>query len=388
MPIIRIVHIDLTAFFVSVERILNPSLVGKPIMVAGPSSSRGVVTCASYEVRKYGVRAGMSTAMAEKKCPVAIRIDGHFSVYQEYSEKIQALIKYYAPRFESASIDEFYLDWTGCERIFGGDLYKFALRLQKTILSNFGLPCAIGIASNKMAAKVACDQAKPDGVIEIVPGKEAQFLEPLSVSVLSGVGAVMLERLNSRGIRTCGQFAKLDSDYVGKAFGKSGLAIQSYAKGYGEQYLITAIEQKQISREETFATDTRDAGFLSNMIHDMSLEISEELRSMDLRARCIRIKLRYSDWVDHTRQITVEPTNDPIVIYKTALSLFHKADDRRVTIRLIGVGITKFTQDRFTIDLLRQNEERREWLLKAVDIINHRYGNSAVRVGSVALINN
>ena len=384
MPVTRIVHIDLTAFFVSVERLLNPGLVGKPIMVAGPAESRGVVTCASYEVRKYGVRAGMPTGMAERKCPMAIRLDGHFDAYQEYSDKVQAFVKYYAPKFEASSIDEFYMDWTGCERIFGGDLYKFALRMQKTIMSKFGLPCAIGIASNKMSAKVACDQAKPEGVLEIVPGKEAQFLEPLSVGVLSGVGEVMLERLNSRGVRTCGQLAKLDSEYIGKAFGKSGLTIQSYAKGYGEQYLVSAREQKQISREETFSTDTRDAAFLSNMIHAMSLDISEELRAMDLRAQCVKIKLRYSDWVDHTRQITIDPTNDPIAIFRTAMSLFHKADDRRVTIRLIGVGITKFTQDRFTIDLLRQNEERREWLLKAVDIINHKYGNSAVRVGSVA----
>ncbi len=384
MPVPRIAHIDLTAFFVSVERILNPELLNKPIMVAGPAESRGVVTCASYEVRKYGVRAGMSTAMAERKCPIAIRIDGHFEAYQEYSEKVQSLVRYYAPRFEAASIDEFYLDWTGCERIFGGDLYKFALRLQKTILSRFGLPCAIGIASNKMSAKVACDQAKPDGILEIVPGKEAQFLEPLNVGVLSGVGEVMLERLNSRGIRTCGQLARLDSEYVGQALGKAGLTVQSYAKGFGESYLAPSKEQKQISREETFATDTRDAAFLSHMIHTMALDISEELRALDLRAQCVKLKLRYSDWVDHTRQTTIDPTNDPVVIYRTAVNLYRKADDRRVMIRLIGVGIAKFTQDRFTIDLLRQNEERREWLLKAVDIINHKYGNSAVKVGSVA----
>ncbi len=384
MKPVRILHVDLTAFFVSVERLINPDLVGKPIMVAGSADSRGVVTCASYEVRAYGIKAGMPTALAERKCPHAIRIDAHYEAYSEYSNKVQAFLKNYAPVFEAAGLDEFYLDWTGCEKLFGGDLYRFALRVQKTIRTKIGLPCSLGIATNKIAAKVACDQAKPDRVIEILPGAEALYLKPLSVGVLCGVGDVMREKLNLRGIRTCGHLAELDSEYVGQAFGKVGLNIQRYAKGFGDDFLTVAREQKQISRSETFSSDTRDEHFLNNRMHEMTLDISEELRALGLKSRCVQVTLRYSDWVEYSRQISVSPTDDPASIYQIGLGLLKKADTRRVTIRLIGIGVSKFTEDAFTIDCFRQNEERREWLLKAVDKVNHKYKSTVVKIGLVA----
>ncbi len=384
MSIVRIAHIDLTAFFVSVECLVNPALAGQPVIVGGPAESRGVVACASYEARKFGIHAGMATAIAERKCPHVIRVDGHYHLYEKYSNTIQAFLKTYAPSFEPASIDEFYLDWTGCERIFGGNLHVFALRLQKTILKRFGLTCAIGIASNKITAKVACDQAKPDGVTEVGSGYESEYLRPLPVEVLTGVGEVTMGKLHLRGIRTCGELAEMDSSYIGQVFGKNGLTIQSYARGYGDAFLIEAREQKQISREETFSTDTRDAVFLSEILHRMALEVSEELRSLDLRACCLHVKVRYSDWVQYARQMTVSPTHDPEIIHKTAWHLLRKADTRRVTIRLIGIGVSKFTEDVFTIDCFRQQEIRREWLLKAVDKINHKYNDTVVQMGVIS----
>lgn len=377
----RIVHIDLTAFFVSVERILNPDLVGKPIMVAGPPESRGVVTCASYEIRPYGIHAGMPTAQALRKCPIAIRVDSHFHSYAEYSKKVQDFLKSFAPVFEVASVDEFYMDWTGCERLFGGNLKRFAEDIQHTILREFGLPCALGIASNKSVAKIACDHAKPYGVLEIHPGEEAEFLKPLGVEVISGVGEVMEGQLHLRGIRTCGQLAAMDSEYLGRTFGKWGLHVQERAKGRGSEHLTVEREQKQISKEETFASDTRDKAFLNATLHSMTLNVSEQLRAMDLKAQCVHVKLRYSDWVTHTRQITVPPTNDPAFIYQTALKLLDKADERRVTIRLVGMGLSKFLEDCTTINMFRQKEERREWLLKTIDKINHRYDDTLVKVG-------
>ncbi len=377
----RIVHFDLTAFFVSVEQVLNPDLIGRPVIVAGSPEGRGVVTCASYEVRPYGVHAGMPTALALRKCPFAIRIGMHPEAYLDYSRKVQELLKAHSPVFEAAGLDEFYLDWTGCERLFGGNLARFARQLQEAIAMRFGLPCAVGIASNKITAKIACDQAKPVGMVEVSPGSERSFLELLPVKVLPGVGEVMLDKLRLRGIRTCGQLASLDSEYVGRTFGKWGLGIQESARGRGPQYLTPARDQKQISTEETFATDTRDRKFLRQELHGMALSVSEELRSMERRARCIHLKLRYSDWVDHTRQTTVHPTNDPAFIYSTALSLLDATDTRRVTIRLIGIGVSRLTEDNFTINLFRQDEERKEWLLKAVDRINHRYEDTLVRVG-------
>ncbi|MBX7152257.1 DNA polymerase IV, partial [bacterium] len=210
MPAVRIAHIDLTAFFVSVECLRDPALVGKPIMVAGPADKRGVVTCASYKVRKYGVRAGMATAIAQKKCPIAIRVDGHRRLYEEYSYRVRKYLKQYAPEFEAASIDEFYIDWSGCEKLFGTTLLNFAIRIQKEILQTIGLPCAIGIGSNKIISKIACDRAKPNGVIEVIAGDESGFLSSLDVSVLPGVGKVMKESLYSRGIHTCGELAVLN----------------------------------------------------------------------------------------------------------------------------------------------------------------------------------
>jgi DNA polymerase-4 len=377
----RIVHIDLTCFFVSVERVLDPSLEGKPIMVAGSPESRGVVTCASYEVRPYGVRAGMPTGAALRKCPHAIPVAAHYAVYEEYSEKVRSFLKNYAPVFEAAGLDEFYADWTGCERLFGGDLYRFALRIQKTIRRQFGLPCSLGIASNKVTAKVACDQAKPEGIIDVPPGKESDFLGRLNVGVLCGVGEVTRKAFQLRGLRTCGQLAMTDPDYVGRTFGKHGLRLQHYARGHGDEFLTTEREQKQISREETFGTDTREYRFLSSLLHDMVLDVSRELRDLDLRAGCIRVKLRYSDWVEYSRQMTVEPSHDPAFLTQRALELFKKADARRVTLRLIGVAVTRLVPDSFTIDLLRQDEEKREWLLKTVDRLNYKFGTNKVKVG-------
>ena len=376
----RIAHLDLTAFYVSVEQVLNPELIGKPIMVAHAPESRGVVTCASYAVRKYGIHAGMPTSVAMRNCPHAIRIDGHFEVYQEYSDKVQQFLKNYAPVFETAGMDEFYLDWTGCERLFGGNLYNFARSIQNTIFEKFGLPCSIGIASNKILAKVACAQAKPIGVSEVKPGLEAEYLKALNAEVLPGAGEVTLKKMRRRGIQTCGQLAKLNMDYVGQALGLIGLKLQNYTRGFGPQYLTTVRKQKQISTERTFASDTRDKRFLHDLLHKMVLKVSQEMRALDLRAGTVHVKLRYSDWITHTRQIRVPAVNDPGIIYQTARSLFVKADNRRVSIRLIGVGLSAFSQDITTIDMFRQDEERREWLIKTVDKINYRY-KKKVRIG-------
>jgi DNA polymerase-4 len=379
---VRIAHVDLTAFFVSVERLLNPRWVGQPIMVAGPPESRGVVTCASYEVRPYGVHAGMATSIAMRKCPIAIRIDGHYEAYQEFSRKVQEFLQYYSPVFEPASIDEFYMDWTGCGKIFGGSYLKFAQRLQRAIGRRFGLPCAMGIASNKTLAKIACDRAKPDGVIEVPDGEEAKFLQPLDVGVIPGVGDVMLEKLHRLGIRTCGQLALLDAADVEHTLGTWGVSAQRHARGHGSDYLSVEHDQKQVSTEETFASDTRDIDFLHQTLHRMAWEIANDLRSKEAKSRCIHLKLRYADWTTITRQIAVEPTFDPVQIYHVALALLKRADTRRLPVRLIGVGASHLTNESMTMDLFHQDTEKREELLKTVDRINSKFGDSSlIRVG-------
>lgn len=382
MKNVRIAHIDLTAFFVSVERILRPEWVGKPIMVAGKSEHRGVVTCASYEVRKFGVHAGMATAIAQRKCPIAIRVDSHHDSYEEYSRKVRTFLRKYAPVFEPASIDEFYIDWTGCEKLFGGSILSFAEKIQKNILEQFNLPSAMGIASNKVTAKIVCDHAKPYGIKEIAPGAESAFLEPLDVKVLPGVGEVMLGQLHRINILTCGELARLNPEFVEKNLGMWGLHIQEYARGKGSQELSVVHEQKQISTEETFAKDTRDMKFLNQTLHEMAVKLSEILRHTDIKARCIHLKLRYSDWVDHTRQMTVSPTYDPAVIYKKVIQLLEKADTRGLPIRLIGMGLSRFDAGEEVLDLFEEENSKREQLLKAVDKINSKYDRAIVQIGT------
>ena len=382
MADIRIAHIDLTAFFVSVERLLHPEWVGKPIMVAGKADHRGVVTCASYEVRKFGVHAGMATAIAERRCPIAIRVDSHRDAYEEYSRKVRTYLKKFSPEFEPASIDEFYIDWTGCEKLFRSSIISFAEKLQNNIMEQFGLPCAIGIASNKVTAKIACDQAKPYGIKEIEHGAEAAFLEPLDVKVLPGVGEVMLKQLHQFNIRTCGQLAKMTVEFVEENLGMWGLHIQEYAQGKGSQKLSVMREQKQVSTEETFAKDTRDKTFLHKTLHEMALKLSEILRHSDIKTRCIHLKLRYSDWVDHTRQVSTQPTHDPAVIYKKSIQLLEKADTRGLPIRLIGIGLSKFDEDETSLDLFDVDNSRRDRLLKAVDGINSKFDKTVVQIGT------
>ncbi|MBL7994062.1 DNA polymerase IV [bacterium] len=382
MQPIRIAHIDLTAFFVSVERLLHPEWVGKPIMVAGKADHRGVVTCASYEVRKFGVHAGMATAIAQRKCPIAIRVDSHHDAYEEHSRKVRTYLKQYAPVFEPASIDEFYIDWTGCEKLFGGSIVSFAEKIQKNILEQFGLPSAMGIASNKVTAKIACDNAKPYGIKEIAPGAEAAFLEPLDVKVLPGVGEVMLKQLHQFNIRTCGQLAQLTPEFVEENLGMWGLHIQGYAQGNGSHELSVAREQKQISTEETFARDTRDKKFLHQTLHEMTLKLSEILRHSEIKARCIHLKLRYADWVDQTRQMEISPTHDPAVIYKKALQLLAKADTRGLPIRLIGIGLSRFGEEEAALDLFDEDNTKREHMLKAVDGINSKFDKTIIQIGT------
>jgi DNA polymerase IV len=381
LKIPHIVHIDLTAFFVSVERAINPDYAGKPIMVAGSPEHRGVVTCASYEVRKYGVHAGMATVTALKKCPIAIRVQSHYDAYVEYSEKIHNFLEPFAPVMEAASIDEFYLDWTGCERLLDNDLPGGARRIQQTLDEQFHLPCAMGLASNKVTAKVACDQAKPDGIIQVPFGGEALFLKKLPVKVLPGVGEVMLHNLSKYGIKTCGDIAVMDTDTVNQLFGKWGLYVQECAQGNGPTTLTIEHERKSISTEETFPKDITDKTYLRNELHRMVTEITRELRALNLQAQCVQIKLRYFDWVDQTRQITVLPTHDPVVVYNHALTLLEKADTRKLPVRLLGVGVSKFTRESDVLDLLKDNQDKRSGLLTAVDHINMKFEKPMIKIG-------
>lgn len=374
-------HLDLDAFFISVERILDPSLNGKPVIVGGDPKGRGVVAACSYEAREYGLHSAMPIRKAYQLCPQGIYIRGHYEEYVRFSKAVRNILEKYFPRVEQASIDEFYLDFTGCERIHGHP-YFFASRIQTEIKHELGLPCSIGIASNKFVAKVASDYAKPEGITFVIPGQEAEFLAPLSVETMPGVGEVMKEELNVRGFYTIGQIAQTSKSYFSFLFGKYGEVLHDHACGKGSEIIDIKYEQKSISRETTFHTDTTDIEFIEKNLFELVEDAGNALRSENFIARTIGIKLRYSDFVTITRAKTLkEPTDNDKIIYATTKELFHKAYTRRVSVRLIGVHLSSFVPAVEQFSLFQSREEKEKRILRTIDKLKSKFGEEIIRYG-------
>jgi DNA polymerase IV len=377
-----IFHLDLDAFFVSVERVLDPSLEGKPVIVGGDPEGRGVVSTCSYEARKFGLHSAMPIRQAYKLCPQGIYLRGHFSEYIHYSKAVKKILEEYAPLIEQSSIDEYYIDFTGCEKIYG-DFPKFALFLQNEIKEKLSLPCSIGIGSNKTIAKIGSDFKKPMGVTYVAPGDEKKFLSPLPVEKMPGVGKVTLKELQSRGIYTVGDIAKLPQDYFATDFGKSGLDLWRKANGEGTEFLTIKREQKSISKETTYSEDVVDKKLLEDTLFNLTSKVAQTLRDNNFMASTIGIKLRYSDFQTIERAKTIRPTDDDKVIYETVVDLFRKAFTRRVAVRLIGVHLTKFANFAEQGYLFESEDEKRKKLLKAVNIVRSKYGFGSVQLGSL-----
>lgn len=385
-------HLDLDTFFISVERILDPSLEGKPVIVGGDpqvsinreSRGRGVVAACSYEAREYGLHSAMPIRKAYQLCPNGIYLHGHYKEYVRFSHAVRNILERYAPQLEQASIDEFYLDFTGCERIYGHP-YFFASRLQAEIKRELRLPSSIGIASNKFVAKVASDYAKPEGITYVCPGQEAEFFSPLPVETMPGVGKVTQRELNARGFYTIGQIANTSSEYFQIAFGKWGKAIHDHALGKGTEYLIPhggKREQKSIGHETTYGTDTPDKKVVEATLFELVEDVCNTLRENNWMAKTVSIKLRYSDFVTLARAKTLDkPTNDDKIVYETAVQLFRNACTRRVSVRLIGVHLTNFCEFSEQEILFSTIEDKRQKLLKSIDRIRAKYGMEIVRYG-------
>ena len=376
-----IFHLDLDAFFISVERILDPSLNGKPVIVGGDPKGRGVVAACSYEAREYGLHSAMPIRKAFQLCPDGIYIRGHYEEYVRFSRAVRKILEKYFPQVEQASIDEFYLDFTGCERIHGHP-YFFASRIQTEVRHELGLPCSIGIASNKFVAKIASDYAKPEGITFVVPGQEAEFLAPLPVDAMPGVGEVMKEELSSRGFFTIGQIAQTPKAYFTFVFGKYGEVLHDHACGMGSTVFDISYEQKSISRETTYHTDTTDIEFIEKTLFELVEDAGNALRSDDCMARTIGIKLRYSDFVTITRSRTIkEPTDNDKIIYSIAKELFHKAYTRRVSIRLVGIHLSNFVWSIEQMNLFSTSEEKERKVLKTIDKLKSKFGEGIIRYG-------
>jgi len=371
------------AFFVSVEELFDPSLKGKPVVVGGRANERGVVSAASYAARKFGVHSAMPLRTAYKLCPHAIFLEGHRDRYVEYSHKVYDVLRQFSPRVAMASIDEAYLDMTGTERLHGPPL-EAAHKLHQAVGAATGLNCSIGIAAARMVAKVASDQAKPNGVLWIIPGQEANFLAPLDVRKIPGVGKVTEKNLHASGIRKVGDLAALDEKILEQRFGQWGLALAGKAHGAdaggwfaGE--IGDREDPKSISHEHTFSTDTANPAELDAILVRLSEMVARRLRDHDLFMRTIQIKLRYSDFSTFTRSRTLDhATQIDTELSAAARALFHKNWTGK-PIRLLGVYAQSLESAEGQTDLLaepRADGWRRA--LAAVDKIRGKYGDDGI----------
>jgi DNA polymerase-4 len=333
-----IVHLDLDAFYAAVEVIENEELEGKPIVIGGRPEQRGVVATASYPARDAGIRSAMPMARAVRLCPQVIILPPRHQIYHEYSRQVMAILHQVSPQVEQTSIDEAYLDLT--EQIAAWEQgVEIARALQARVQDEVGLSASLGVATNKLVAKVASDRDKPGGLTIVQPGEEATFLAPLPVRVLWGIGPVTAGKLAEMGIATVGDLARIPAADLQARFGKHGRAMARQAQGIDERQVQTEREVKSISQERTFARDLVAPQALTEQLERLSAGVSERLRAAGLAAGTIAVKLRYADFTTVTRQAQpAMPTNDVDLIHQTVLSLWQRAWQPGRAVRLLGVA--------------------------------------------------
>lgn len=376
-----IFHLDLDTFFVSVERILDPSLMDKPVIVgANPSAGRGVVAACSYEAREYGLHSAMPIKQAYKLCPHGIYLHGTHREYSRYSKAVKNILVKYAPLIEQTSIDEFYMDFTGTEKIYGS-MFLFAKKMQEQILHKLNLPCSIGIGTNKTIAKICSDYAKPLGVVYIVPGMEKDFLAPLPVETIPGVGKVTLRSLHSKGFYTIDDIAITSQDYLSLAYGKAGIQLWNKANGEGRTFISTQHKRKSISKERTYGENVMNKAKVEETLFTLTSKVCQMLRDRNWQTSTVSIKLRYSDFITITRAKTVVPTDDDKKIFETAVSLLRNAYTRRVATRLIGIHLTNFSEYNEQETLFNNENILRKKMLRAVTKIRDKFGYSSINFG-------
>ena len=368
----HIAHFDLDAFFVSVECLRDTRLKGRPLLVGG-SGDRGVVAACSYEARKFGIHSAMPMRLARRLCPEAIIIRGDMESYGKYSSLVTEIMQDNVPLFEKASIDEFYIDLSGMDKFFGCSL--FARELKAKVLKESGLVVSYGLASNKLISKVATNEIKPDGQIEIAFGKEKSFLSPLPVQKLPGIGKETAYKLIRRGVETIRTLSEIPIEMMETMLGATGIELWRKANGLDESPVIPYREQKSISTERTFETDTINLGFLHAELIRMTESIGFELRNQDKLTGCLTVKLRYANFDTVVRQKTIDYTNADHILLATAQDLFNKLYDRRMLIRLLGIRFTRLIPGNYQIKLYEDTQEMIS-LYQSIDSIKKRYGET------------
>jgi len=373
-----VIHVDLDAFYASVEELLDPSIAGQPVLVGGSPETRGVVASASYKARAYGVRSAMPMSQAIRLCPHAIVRPVRMKLYAEYSQRVLQILRHYTPLVEPISIDEAFLDVTGCERLWG-PAEHIGHRIQERISKELGLSASLGIAGNKLVAKIACSLGKPKGFVVVPPGNEAAFLAPLPVDALWGVGKVTAQALHNIGVETIGQLAELSLEYLVSRFGAHGRSLYLHARGIDDTPVAPFHRTKSISHEHTFARDVSDLAELERCLLGLCDRVAARLRRRNLAARTVTLKMRYADFRTVTRRVTLkEPTDIPDTFYREAVRLLRLEWGRGATIRLLGVGVSGLVPAAQQLALFERNQSRLRRLNLVLDAIREKYGSEAI----------
>jgi DNA polymerase-4 len=370
----HIVHIDLDSFFVSVERKFNPELIGKAVIIGG-SAERGVVASCSYEARKYGVHSAMPTRQALKLCPHAIVIHGTHGRYSDASREVTQIIHDAVPLYQKTSVDEFYIDLTGMERFH--DCYQMASNLRQKIIRETGLPISFGMASGKTVAKMATNQAKPNGQLFIKHGEELQFLAPLNIGKIPGLGESTCQKLYQYGIEKIGDLQKTNIRFLEAVFGKAGKYLWEKAHGIDDSEIVPHSDRKSISTEHTFSNNVNDQRTLETVLVSMTEELASKLRRENKLSSCLAIKIRYANFETHTQQQKIALTAAEHILIPGIKNLLKKAWNQYRPIRLIGVRLSDLCSGSYQINLFEDNEERIR-LYQAMDNINFKFGDKTV----------
>ncbi len=370
-----IAHMDLDAFFVSVEVKKNSSLLGKPLIIGG-QSQRGVVASCSYEARRAGVHSAMPIRMAKRLCPDAQFIKGDMESYAQESALVTEVIAEQAPLFEKASIDEFYLDLTGMDRYFG--CYNWTKELRKKIISETGLPISSGVSINKLISKVSTDEVKPNGIIQIEKGKEKAFLHPLPVKKLPGVGQVTQMQLLQMGVKTIKTLSELPRELLEGTFGKHGQSLWEKSRGIDHRPIVPYRKQKSMSKETTLKEDTLDIRFIESTLISMTEKLAYKLRKEKKLCGCITVKVRYSDFNTYTKQKHITYTSLDRPLIDQAKALFDQLFQQRKMIRLIGIRFSKLVDGAPQVSLF-DNYRQEIPLLKTMDEIRDRFGKYSIQ---------
>jgi DNA polymerase-4 len=376
-----IIHLDMDAFYASVEVRDNPALKGKPVVVGGPSG-RSVVSAVSYEGRRYGIRSAMPISRARQLCPEAIFLPVRMGRYREVSDQIMAIFESFTPLVEPLSLDEAFLDVTGSARLFGSGR-EIAIAIKRLIREETGLTGSAGVAAVKLVAKIASDLQKPDGLTIVPMGSERDFLAPLAISRLWGAGAATIKELALLGVSTIGDLAALPVDLLTARFGKSGLHIHQSALGLDDREVVPEREAKSVGHEDTYEEDLRSAAQIRKELLSLAVRVGARLRRHQLAGRTISLKVRYADFSTISRAVTLkEATGDGQLLFRAALELLTKTEAHRRAVRLLGISVSNLLPD----NTPRQNDLfgvsrqqiRRDDLNRATDQINRKFGRDAI----------